>query len=173
MAESNDSIQSQLEVSRKELLDLGLRNRLLNYRLLKTRGLEVVDERPSELLRILVEEGRTMSFLPGQNDDGTDLLSQPAEEETDVIAARHTDSKLQTELSSSELQSRLLSTYRLANTFIQEQGVNTLFLALGVATWYESESSELPRHAPLLLIPVELARTSVRERFRLQYRRTT
>jgi hypothetical protein len=135
--------------------------------------LEVVDERPSELLRILVEEGRTMSFLPGQNDDGTDLLSQPAEEETDVIAARHTDSKLQTELSSSELQSRLLSTYRLANTFIQEQGVNTLFLALGVATWYESESSELPRHAPLLLIPVELARTSVRERFRLQYRRTT
>ena len=34
-------IARRLEVSRRELLDLGLRNLLLNYRLLRARGLEI------------------------------------------------------------------------------------------------------------------------------------
>src|SRR5277367_4802328 len=49
---------------RKELLDLGLRNPLLNYRLLKSRGLEVVDERPTDVFRLLVVEGKRFSFSP-------------------------------------------------------------------------------------------------------------
>ena len=47
---------------RKELLDFGLRNPLLNYRLLKSRGLEVVDERPPDVYRLLVLEGKRFSF---------------------------------------------------------------------------------------------------------------
>lgn len=42
-------ILSELEKSRAELLDLGLRNTLLNFRKLKTRGVEVVDELPGEV----------------------------------------------------------------------------------------------------------------------------
>ena len=53
-----DSIRATLNAVRKELLDLGLRNPLLNYRLLKSRGLEVANERPSDIYRLLVAEGR-------------------------------------------------------------------------------------------------------------------
>lgn len=163
-------IRSKLAASQKDLLDLSLRNPLLNYRLLRTRGLEVVDEVPGEVFRILVQEGKAMSFLPRTEQENGDLLGQPAEEaEEGGVPKRHTDSGLQTALSSVELQTRLLSTFLLANTFIQEQGVNTLFLALGMVHWYESDSSQDARRAPLVLVPVELERSNVRERFRLRH----
>ena len=44
MENPTDLVATRLEAARKELLDLGLRNPLLNYRLLRSRGLEVVDE---------------------------------------------------------------------------------------------------------------------------------
>jgi hypothetical protein len=57
------SIAEQLDEARKnELLDLTLRNPLISHRTLKSRGIEVIDERPAEVYRILVEEGRRMSF---------------------------------------------------------------------------------------------------------------
>ncbi len=177
-AASADAIRSGLESARKELLDLGLRNPLLNYRLLRNRGLEVVDEVPAEVYRQLAAEGKAMSFLPipeqGITDQGStevivETLGQPSEEETvNGVAVRHTDSRLQTALSSQELQSRLLSTYHMSNTFIQEQGVNTLFLALGMLSWREGDGDE-PRQAPLVLVPVALDRTNVRARFQLRH----
>ncbi|MDP6550066.1 MAG: DUF4011 domain-containing protein, partial [Dehalococcoidia bacterium] len=163
-------IRSRLEASRRELLDLGLRNPLLNYRLLRTRGLETVDELPSQAYRVLVEEGKSMSFLPAAEQAQGELLGQPAEDEAPgQTGARRTDTRLQTELPSTELQARLLSTYHLANSFIQEQGVNTLFLALGMLTWYESDGSQEDRRAPLVLVPVALDRSSARHRFQLRH----
>ena len=163
-------IRDGLEAARRDLLDLGLRNPLLNYRLLRTRGLEVVDELPDLVYRILADEGKTMSFLPASDEEPDDPLGQPEEEAAgDEPAARHTDSRLQTALSSHDLQTRLLSTYHLSNSFIQEQGVNTLYLALGMLTWYESESSRAGRRAPLVLIPVTLERSNVRDRFHLRH----
>jgi len=47
-----------------------------------------------------------------------------------------------------QLQSRLLRTYHDARTYIEEQGVNVLFLALGMLAWYEDEQSKVPRRAP-------------------------
>ena len=164
-----DSIQAKLDAARAELLDLGLRNPLVNYKLLKARGVEVVDESPPDIYRILVQDGKIMSFLPKaeSEEDDDNLLFDDDEEEADP--ARYTDSKLQTDYSSAELQRRLLTTYYTARTAIEEQGVNTLYLALGLLQWYESESSDMPRHAPLILIPVEIDRTSVRASFRINY----
>ena len=39
-------------------------------------------------------------------------------------------------------------------------GANTLYLALGLLKWYETPSSERPRYAPILLLPVEIIRKS-------------
>ena len=60
-------ISALLEASRKELLDLGLRNPLLNYRPYKARGIEVVDELPAEVFRshlINREGGNRAGFKP-------------------------------------------------------------------------------------------------------------
>ena len=163
-----DSIVGKIEESRKELLDLGLRNPLLNYRTLKDRGVEVVDEIPSAVFDILVRKERAMSFLPRPDDDKDYELGQP-EDDSDVLDQRHTDSRLQTNEASDRLQSRLLNTYYAANTVIQEQGVNTLFIALGMVEWHASDTSDIVRRAPLVLVPVEIDRSDARGRFDLSY----
>ena len=162
-----NSIQEVLDKARAELLDLGLRNPLINYKL-QARGVKVIDESPPDVYRILVQNGKMMSFLPKlESEEEDNLLFE--DDEVELDPDKFTDNKLQTDHSSEELQKRLLTTYYTARTAIEEQGVTTLYLALGMLEWYESESSELLRHAPLILVPVEISRTSVRASFSVQY----
>lgn len=180
-------LAERLEVARKELLDLGLRNSLINFRS-RAKKIEVVDELSSEVFRILVGEGKKMRFLPIPERDPDDhsedalgdLLTEAdgdfskffAEDEElgpGGLASRHTDLNLQTRLETRRLHARLLQLNNEARTYIEEQGVNVLYLALGFLHWYESDSSEAARRAPLLLVPVELERSSARERFSLSY----
>ncbi|GAC1445477.1 MAG: hypothetical protein NVSMB52_06670 [Chloroflexota bacterium] len=168
-ASAGTSIAGRLRAARKDLLDLGMRNSLLNYRVLRARGVEIVDELPVEVFRILVRQGKQMSFLAAVNDATADISAQPEESETESIAARHVDLCLQTSVSSVQLQSRLLATYYAAHGSIEEQGINTLFLALGMLEWREAEHSTELRHAPLILIPVQLERSNAAERFHIRY----
>lgn len=177
-------ILHKLEASRRDLLELGLRNPLINFRKRK-RGIEVVDELSLEVFRILVAEKRTMSFaaLPkgkaevlGEDESSqanlfelAELLGDPEEEDNDGPAARHVDNKLQTWLKSEDLNTRLLQIHSLARTSIEETGVNTLYLALGFLHWYESDSSQEERMAPLVVVPVELKRADARERYKVQW----
>ena len=50
---------------------------------------------------------------------------------------------------------KIASQARLAE---QETGVSTLFLAFGFLEWYQSDASDRPAYAPLLLLPVSLGR---------------
>ena len=86
-------IHSGLETARRDLLDLGLRsNPLLNYRLLRARGLEVVDELPAQVHHVLVNQGRAMSFLPVSEEEPGGLRGQPEEVvAADGAATRHID----------------------------------------------------------------------------------
>ena len=145
-----NSIQTKLDTARAELLDQSLRNPLINYRLSRTRGVEVVDESPPDIYRILVQDGKAMSFLPKPEPEEDDNFQLFEDDEMEKDPARYTDSRLQTDYSSVEFQRRLLNTYYTARTAIEEQGVNTLYLALGMLQWYESESSDILRRAPLI-----------------------
>lgn len=168
MSMEANSILSKLEASRKELLDLGLRNSLLNYKTPASKGVTIVQEKSSPIFDILVRQGKAMTFIGRLGKDGSDELeftelSQPE------LESSYADTKLQTNESEKKLQSRLLNTYYTANTNIEEQGVNILYLALGMLAWYESDNSNEEILAPLILIPVKLERSSAAERFRLKY----
>jgi hypothetical protein len=56
-----------------------------------------------------------------------------------------------------------------AKSSIEEQGVNTLFLALGKLEWRDPADQEVPRYAPLILVPVEINRENARAGFKLKY----
>jgi hypothetical protein len=57
MANSHSKVSTVIKTSREELLDLGLRHPLLKHRPSRARDVEVI-----EVSRILVREGRPMSF---------------------------------------------------------------------------------------------------------------
>ncbi len=68
------------------------------------------------------------------------------------------------------MQKRLLSLFHDARTLEEEQGVNILYLAMGVLKWFEDDNSDVERYAPLILVPVSLERGSANERFKLRWR---
>src|SRR5436190_9029598 len=150
------SILTKLEASRKELLDLGLRNSLLNYKTPASKGIKLVQEKSSSIFDILVKQGKSMSFVArsGKEENPEELfveqLSQPD------LELSYADNKLQTNENDKKLQSRLLNTFYAANTNIEEQGVNILYLALGMLKWFESDNSSEEISAPLILVPVKL-----------------
>jgi Protein of unknown function (DUF4011) len=125
---NTNALNGTLEIARRGLLDLGLRNTLLNYRPVRAKGVEVVDENPAVIFRIIVREEKSLTFLPGDKPEAVgsgngaiEQLAQPGEERGS--AARHTDLRLQTPHPSTQLQSRLLATYHAARTSMEEQGV--------------------------------------------------
>ena len=171
-------IVTELQKARRHLLELSTRNRLLSIpQSGRSKLIRVEDELSKEVLRMLVLERKKFSFLAGDEEEDEEesdelgLLPQPDDdEEMDDrgVAARHTDTKLQTRLKSEALQKRLLSMFYDARTAIEEQGVNTLYLALGQLKWRDDRNSEIDRFAPLILVPVELERTNARSKFKLK-----
>ncbi len=173
-------VAAQLNTSRQELLDLSTRNRLLNIprRSKNIKTIEVIGESSVEVFKLLVKEGKALSFLPAReadgdlpDEDGRDKLSQPEGDGAgDSDSSKHDSRRLQTLLSSERLQKRLLSLFHDAKTLEEEQGVNILYLAMGVLKWFEDDNSDLERYAPLILVPVSLERGSANERFKLRWR---
>ena len=179
------SIRERLLKERQALLDLSTRNRLLNtpLRTRNNRAIQIVDEKSEEVFRLLTA-GKALSFVAGvqlseaeraeldPDDDVTGGIPQPEDDTTDArgVATRHADLKLQTRLTSEGLQKRLFDIWYDAQTLEQEQGVNVLYLAIGLLRWYDTDTSDAARHAPLILLPVRLDRSSAADRFKLKWR---
>jgi Protein of unknown function (DUF4011)/AAA domain len=170
------SIGERLLADRKALLDLGTRNRLVHIPL-KTkniRAIEIVDEQTSEVFRLL-GEGKRFAFLPTRSDmpEDTELstgaLAQPTVDNSN-LSSRQQDKRLKTKLSPEALQKRLLDIWYDARTIEEEQGVNILYLSLGLLKWFEDDKSDVERYAPLVLLPVRLERSSAADRFYLASR---
>ncbi|MGL5845821.1 MAG: DUF4011 domain-containing anti-phage protein Hhe [Aeromonas veronii] len=70
----------------------------------------------------------------------------------------HDDNRIQVLLYPNELEACLRAIYGKAQTALEESGANILYLALGFLEWYESDSSEKARYAPLFTIPVRCER---------------
>lgn len=170
-------IEKQLQAARDRLLDLTLRNRLLNFRPSKRRTIQVVDEIPKEIFNILVLEERVMQFKPSEQPVEATLSLLTEEAETEMLpwlqdtetVYHHTDRLLQTNLASEELQKRLYYVHYQARSVFEEQGHSVLHLALGFLKWYDRENPEKFYLAPLILIPVELERQKVRTQFKLRW----
>ncbi|WP_298375646.1 DUF3320 domain-containing protein [uncultured Bradyrhizobium sp.] len=166
------SLRDRLLADRKALLDLGTRNRLINIplRTKSIRAIEIVDEKTPEVFRLL-GEGKRLTFLPAdaENSDEDAVASQSELQQPVETGpqARHLDKRLQTKLSPEGLQKRLLDIWYDARTLEEEQGVNILYLALGLLKWFEDEKSDVERLAPLVLLPVRLERSSAADRFHL------
>ena len=53
---------------------------------------------------------------------------------------------------------------------MEENGANTLYVGLGLLKWFETDVSEKPRYAPILLIPVEIIRKSAQRGYVIRSR---
>lgn len=161
-----------LERIRARLLDLTNRNRLLNFRHTPKSSLSIVGAFPDLVFESLVD-GESLSFksvpeppASGQKPkvvDHAHKLGLPTSvdlpEPGTVPAVQGKRARqLQTLHYPKELEAILRRISYAARTAIEESGAKMLHLIFGFLEWFESESSDQPHLAPLLLVPVEIER---------------
>ena len=172
LAESSTT-NARLSSWKRKLLDLSLRNRVLNHReTKKTIPLEVPDP---ALLEDRLAEGTVFNILPraelmaGDDPRSAELHEHRTGENarTQYLAGELNAGRLYADLTENELDKRLVEVYRAARLGLEESGANTLYLALGFLSWYESPTSEPARLAPILLLPAGLERLPAGRGYRL------
>jgi len=171
---------------KKKLIDLTKRNRLISFRPTKVSTVRIVDEQPPEVFATLVTELKAMDFSPmpeKKEKEGGDPEEKEIEEDDKVetqtkefekydkekLAEKHVDIHLQTNLTKEQLSKNLFRIHSSSALVMEEQGYNVLFLAVGFLEWYEAASSDAKIKSPLVLIPVELARQSVKGIYKVKY----
>jgi hypothetical protein len=160
----------QLQWERK-LLDLGLRNNLLNHREGKT-AIPLIAPSLS-LLEDAIATGTEFQILPRpeeeKREDGVPE-GRPVTGDTSFTESEFRQKRLRSMLSEEDLQGRVVKLFRTARTALEESGANSLFLVLGQLKWYESSISQKPRYAPLVLVPVDLVRKIARKGYVIKAR---
>lgn len=156
----------RLEQWERRLLDLSLRNSLLNFRT-GSAGIPILTTQLEQLENELAD-GRDFEIHPIPQDWSTSPRDSKAfQHRTHTEAERHLldqefkAHRLRADLTADELGGRLTQLYRAARTSLEENGANTLFLAVGMLLW-TSPNHLRPLYAPLLLLPMELVRKSVK-----------
>jgi len=158
----------------RKLLDLGLRNQLINMRLTKT-VLPILSPSLDDLENAL-SDGKDFSVLARPNDmvvpdngfgfDNMHDLGTSAA----VIQSEFSNRRLRTVYTDGELGKIIKELYRNARTAMEENGANTLYLAMGLLRWYETEKSTKARYAPIVLLPVDIVRKSAMQGYVIRLR---
>ncbi|MBK9428006.1 MAG: DUF3320 domain-containing protein [Gammaproteobacteria bacterium] len=166
--------EGRLSKWKSRLLDLTLRNRLLNFKPTKST-LQFIAPDLARLEDALADGADfRIRPLPGIMTGSDPRVAQVHADRggrtplDDMAMEALGNKELLTRVQQNELDGNLLAIHAAARTGLEEGGANTLYLAIGFLRWTEAEKAEAAHLAPILLVPVTLARQSVRGGFRLR-----
>ncbi|WP_455715759.1 DUF3320 domain-containing protein [Anaerosporobacter sp.] len=167
--------QEKLRVWERKLLDLSLRNTLLNFRKTKTTVqlmtanlFELEDQNVSgEQFTIM---GKPKDIANMRND----LNVYPIQKDSLYIEAIATSEfvqrRIRTFLEEEVVENVLKNIHRQARSLIEENGANSLYLSFGFLRWYETKQSQKARYAPLVLVPIDLVRKAQSHTYAIRIR---
>lgn len=183
-------VVKELETLRQNLLDLSLRNNLLNYRISPKRTISITGRTPEEIYDLFVLQEKSMKFRAikispkkgkkaenreedSVSDDENRLLKTIGKILTSEEKSKTQNSRfepfLETPDDSDTLDRKLFYVFNQANSIFEEQGYPVLYLAMGFLQWNETKSPAKNLRAPLVLVPVELKRIGKGRSFSIQW----
>lgn len=143
-----NKLHNRIEIWKKLLLDFGKRNRLINFLEGKRNNVTIIAPSFDRLWELVVTNEREVSFPYAKkvqvNDEGEEIY------ETIITGDLETNKPI------GELQKTLKALRYKANTSIEEQGINTLYLTFGMLKWKENDDSTQVLSSPVILVPVKL-----------------
>lgn len=152
-------LYSRIEIWKKLLLDFGKRNRLINFKEGKRSNVKIIVPSYEDLYDLIAIREREVIFpYPSKI-----YISDDGEESYETII----EGNVETSITVSELQKTLKVLRYKANTSIEEQGINILYLAFGLLKWTERENSNQIYASPLILVPVRLTIESLASPYKL------
>lgn len=159
----------------RKLLDLTLRNSLLNIRITKsvvqfmTTNIGAIEDALAngDEFQVL---GRPLDWENGIRETGLYQALHKSDPVAELLTYELTQKRIRSYLPDTDLTAALTTAYRAARLSIEENGANTLYVAVGLLKWYETDVSEKARYAPILLIPVEILRKTSQRGFVIRSR---
>lgn len=140
------NIDVKYEVWKNKLLDLGKRNRLLNYKDTLRSSVKITYPECSSLYDMFVKNEEILIFPIESDDENV---------EADI------SSNIETNKNTADLQKALRNLRNKSRTSMEEQGVNVLYLSFGFLKWTEDGNSNNVFSSPLILVPVTLTIESI------------
>lgn len=166
--------KTKQKIWERKLLDLSLRNNLLNLHITRNM-LQMVDIDINHLEDTL-SDGKSFSIMPNSKAEVLrryNLFTQPLHHSSPLYQLANDELKhnrLLTHYHQQDLDNILVYIYKNAKQAIEENGSSTLYLAVGLLKWFDRKTPEQQRYAPILLVPVEISRRSVNSKFTLKSR---
>jgi len=140
-------IELKIEKWKSKLLDLGKKNRLLNYKETKRSSLQILKPDCASLWKTFVHDEKSLEF-PYFDEFSNDLFDEYSY-------------SVETNQTIKEMQKTLRSLRDKAKTANEEQGTNILYLSFGFLKWSESKNSNIFFNSPIILVPVNLTVESI------------
>ncbi len=144
-------LESKINLWKNKLLDLGIKNRLLNLKELKRSTIKIKKPDMINLWTSFVEKEKPIKF-PYVEEKFDNLF-----ETIDEIIK----SQIETDLTVRDLQESLRNLREKSRTAMEEQGVNILYLTFGLLQWRENNNTRVYYNAPIILVPVSISRDSI------------
>ena len=161
------SIDVKYDLWKNKLLDLGKRNKLINYKDTRMSSLKITSPDCSSLFDYFVREEHPLVFQHVNDTVPSEMFGEPAE---DALMIREkavedmpeeNDSFIQTDKKPSDRQKVLRNLRNKAKTAMEEQGINMLYLSFGFLKYTEAAHATTLLRAPLILVPVTLTVESI------------
>lgn len=171
------------------LLDTGKRNNLINFKETKTSTAEILLPQAEDVLKKLeksfaleVLDTKLIDHILEKKSDNKDTETNKKDDQSEetkglskkekFIAKYGSEIKNQNQLllynSKVNALIALKNIDKRAREFIEETGVNVLYLAFGFINWKEHNNSESIYQAPVLLVPIQLNQESAIDPYIIQ-----
>ena len=170
-------VEEALAKLRNRLLDLTMRNRLLNYRHPKGRSYQFTNDPDLDLLFERLLDGKPVQIVPvsdpptSRYEGGKKPEARVYAREVNIgtsidIAPRAENASrwlrpLQVIHYPADLERMMRKISAEARTVVEETGTNMLYLMFGFLEYFDSDESEKAVHAPLLSIPISINRANI------------
>jgi very-short-patch-repair endonuclease len=158
----------------RKLLDLGLRNALINMHFSKTMvpilasSLDELEDALSGGSEFAVMARPADWHLSGDSVNFETIYDLGPYK--NIIKSEFQNKRLRSILGEADLTRTIKGLYRSSKTSLEENGANTLYLSLGLLRWYETQRSTKARYAPVVLLPIEIIRKSANQGYKIRLR---
>lgn len=158
-----EKLDRKIDHWKRELLDTGKRNKMINYRETKRATLKILEPGAEELFNRLAISEKTLTFQkPISKESDIRTYSLLSLLETLSYTLPVTKGDIKTEGTIVEREKTLKNLRSKAKLAQEEQGTNILYLCFGFIYWKENNRESSPWiKSPLLMMPVSLGLKSL------------
>ena len=166
---ADEELSRRIEAWKRELLDTGRRNRMINFRETRSQTLKILFPDAGELFNRMAFSAKPLTFQKPagrRREPQTDAVINPTEPQPVSLDDQIGD--IRTEGTMTEREKTLRNLREKTRIAQEEQGIHMLYLCFGFVRWRENDRENTPYlRSPLLMMPVTLGLKSLNAPFTL------